>query len=129
LIMWFFGAVKHSEVHESRATRTAGFLELEHARVQWLLSIEKGDLPKAALDSGQRTYRSITIDGEEVEFSGGFTDLHTIVYQETLAGRGFGLEHARPSIELVHDLREASAVGINENAHPFLTSAGRKSPA
>ncbi len=129
LLMWFFGGVKHSEVHESRATRTAGFLELENARVQWLLSIDKEDLPKEATEKGQRTYRSITIDGEEVEFSGGFTDLHTIVYQETLAGRGFGLEHARSSIELVHDLREASVVGINDNAHPFLSAAGRKSPA
>ncbi len=122
LLMWFFGAVRHSEVHEAKPRHTGGYLELENARVQWFLSVDEDDLPKEAQEKGQRTYRSITIDGEEVEFSGGFTDLHTIIYQETLAGRGFGLSDARPSIELVHNIREASAVGVNDNAHPFFHS-------
>lgn len=120
LLMWFFGGVRHSEVHLAQPLHTAGFLELERARVQWFLSIDQNDLPDEAKAKGQRTYRSITIDGEEIEFSEGFTDLHTVVYKETLAGRGFGLQHARPSIELVHDLREASAIGVNENTHPIV---------
>jgi UDP-N-acetyl-2-amino-2-deoxyglucuronate dehydrogenase len=82
--------------------------------------VDQDDLPEAAKAKGQRTYRSITIDGEEVEFSGGFTDLHTIVYQETLAGRGFGLQDARPSIELVHDIRVGKDIGVNDHSHPFL---------
>lgn len=118
MLMWFFGRVKHSEVHLSGPLHTSGFLELDRARVQWFLSINQDDLPAEARAKGQRTYRSITIDGEEVEFSEGFTDLHTIVYQETLAGRGFGLTDALPSIELVHDLREARAIGVNDNTHP-----------
>lgn len=125
MLMWFFGAVRHSEVHLSNPLHTAGFLELDRARVQWFLSIDQNDLPDSAKAKGQRTYRSITIDGEEVEFSGGFTDLHTIVYQETLAGRGFGLEDARPSINLVHNLREATAIGPNDNAHPCVRSVCR----
>lgn len=125
MLMWFFGGVQKSDVHVSSPMRTGGFLELERARVQWMLSIDPSDLPPEATEKGQRTYRSITIDGEEVEFSGGFTDLHTIVYQETLAGRGFGLADARPSIELVHDIREASPIGIREDAHPFLVARGK----
>jgi UDP-N-acetyl-2-amino-2-deoxyglucuronate dehydrogenase len=122
LLMWFFGKVERSEVHISNATRTAGFLELERANVKWFLSVNQNDLPDEIKARGQRTYRSITINDEEVEFSGGFTDLHTIVYQETLAGRGFGLQDAKPSIVLVHDIREAPAVGANRNSHPILAN-------
>ncbi len=121
LLMWFFGNVERSEVHVSTPTTTAGFLELERARVKWFLSVDKTDLPKDVHNKGQRTYRSITINGEEVEFSGGFTDLHTIVYQETLAGRGFGIQDAKSSIVLVHDIREAAIKGITANSHPLLT--------
>ncbi|HOD67257.1 MAG TPA: Gfo/Idh/MocA family oxidoreductase [candidate division Zixibacteria bacterium] len=118
MLMWFFGGVRRSAVHLANPLQTAGFLELDRARVQWFLSINQDDLPDSAKAKGQRTYRSITIDGEEIEFSEGFTDLHTLVYRETLAGRGFGLEDARPSIELVHDLRAAVPVGLNDDAHP-----------
>jgi len=120
MLMWLFGKVQHSEVHLSTTTKTGGFLELTNARIQWFLSIDKNDLPEEAKQKGQRTYRSITINDEEIEFSGGFTDLHTIVYRETLAGRGFGLKDARPSIELVHDIRNSKAIGINENSHYIL---------
>lgn len=120
LLMWLFGKVQHSEVHLSSPTRTAGFLELQDANIKWFLSIDKNDLPKEAVENSLRTYRSITIDDEEIEFSGGFTDLHTIVYQETLAGRGFTLEDARPSVELVHKIRNDSIIGINDNSHPFI---------
>ncbi|MBU8933716.1 MAG: Gfo/Idh/MocA family oxidoreductase [candidate division Zixibacteria bacterium] len=121
LLMWFFGSVKKSEVHLATPTHTGGFLELDNARVQWFLSTDKNDLPDDIKANGQTTYRSITIDGDEVEFSGGFTDLHTVVYQETLAGRGFGLDHARPSVELVHNIREAEIMGVTDSSHPFLS--------
>jgi len=98
-------------------------MELVNARVQWFLSIDKSDVPEELLSKGQRTFRSITIDGEEIEFSGGFTDLHTLVYKRTLEGNGFGLEAARPSIELVHNIRNAKETG-NLNSHPYLRKSG-----
>lgn len=98
----------------------AGFLELERANVRWYLSVDPRDLPFSVQPGVRTTYRSITVDGEEIEFTGGFTDLHTKVYEETLAGRGFGISDARPSVELVHRLR-TSPVSVPEAfAHPFL---------
>jgi len=120
LLIWLFGPVQYSEVHISTQTKTGGYIELNNARVRWLLSIDQNDLPEPLRRKSQRTFRSITVDGEELEFSGGFTDLHTVVYKETLAGRGFGLDDARPSIVLVHNIRNARAVGANEYAHPYL---------
>jgi UDP-N-acetyl-2-amino-2-deoxyglucuronate dehydrogenase len=122
LLIWLFGEVEHSEVHVSLPARVGGYLELKYARVKWFLSIDKNDIPPAARETGQRTFRSITVDGEEIEFSGGFADLHTIVYQDVLDGRGFGLEDARASIILVHGIRNADVIGIKENSHPFLRS-------
>jgi len=112
MLLWLFGSVQKSEVYLAEKTRTCGRLELERARVNWFLSVDRSDLPRAALADGQMTYRSITIDGKEVEFSGGFTDLHTRVYEEALAGRGFRISDARPSIQLVHDIRHADPVGL-----------------
>jgi len=120
LLIWLFGAVEKSEVHVATPMKTGGYLELKGARVQWFLSIEGADLPEQVKSQNKPTFRSITIDGEEVEFSEGFTDLHTIVYKETLAGRGFGLEDARPSIILAHDIREAKPIGITPDSHPKL---------
>lgn len=119
LLIWLFGSVVKNEVHLATATKTGGFIELKNARVQWFLSIDRDDLPEEAKEKNQPTYRSITVDGKEIEFSGGFTDLHTVIYQETLAGRGFGLDDARASIELVHDIRNAQPVGIKPDSHPF----------
>jgi UDP-N-acetyl-2-amino-2-deoxyglucuronate dehydrogenase len=95
-------------------------MELEHANVRWYLSIDPRDLHFPATPGGRSTYRSISIDGKEVEFTEGFTDLHTRVYQETLAGRGFGIEDARPSIELVHRIRTTPISKPNDYIHPFL---------
>jgi len=120
LLIWLSGKVQHSEVHLSTPTRTGGYIELENAGVKWFLSIDKNDLPDETRNKDKTTYRSITIDGQEVEFSEGFTDLHTIVYRETLAGRGFGLDDARPSVVLAHDIRNAKIIGVNENSHPLL---------
>jgi UDP-N-acetyl-2-amino-2-deoxyglucuronate dehydrogenase len=121
MLMWIFGGVKHHEVHLAEDARTAGFLELEKANVRWFLSVDRKDLPVEAVAAGKATFRSITVDGEEFEFSEGFTDLHTLVYQELLAGRGFRLEDARPSINLVYELRNAIPTPINCNhTHPML---------
>lgn len=120
MLIWLFGPVVHNEVHRADAMKTGGYLELERARVKWFLSIDRHDLPPAAISEEKPTYRSITIDGKEIEFSGGFTDLHTVVYRDILSGGGYGLEDARPSIELAHDIREAAPVGVNDQSHPFL---------
>jgi UDP-N-acetyl-2-amino-2-deoxyglucuronate dehydrogenase len=106
MLIWFFGGVQSSTVRINEGNRMGGELELERADVDWFLSIDRTDLPDA-VQGVQPTYRSITVDGEEIEFSGGFVDLHTIVYEDVLAGRGFSLEDARPSIELVHSMRNA----------------------
>lgn len=121
MLMWIFGGVQHHEVHLANERKMAGFLELEKANVRWFLSVDRDDLPEAVRAAGKTTFRSLTFNGEEFEFSEGFTDLHTIVYREILAGRGFGLEDARPSINLVHELRNAIPTsGDGKHCHPFL---------
>lgn len=104
MLMWLFGAAQKTELYIREDNRMGGYLELPNADVEWFLSLEPEDIPNNADDS-QRTFRTISVDGDEIEFSSGFTDLHTKVYEETLAGNGFGIEDARPSIELVHKLR------------------------
>jgi len=121
LLAWYFGPAQHMEVHLRTPTRMAGFLQLERARVRWFLSIEIDDVPAEVRAQGQRTYRSITIGGEEVEFSGGFTDLHTEVYRRTLAGQGFGLDDAAEAIRITERLRHIAPVSPRpETRHPFL---------
>ena len=120
MLTWLFGEVERNEVHISTPTTCAGYLELEQARVPWFLSIDINHIPTEIQAKGQRTYRSITLDGEEIEFSGGFTDLHTLVYQQTLAGQGFGLEAAKTAIQIVHDIRNTEPTGIHYNSHPIL---------
>ena len=123
MLAWIFGCPRKSEVHVASPTKTAGLLELENADVQWYLSIDAADLPEESLVKGQRTFRAIAIDGEDVEFSEGFTDLHTEVYRSILAGRGNGIAEARPSVELAHQIRNASAIGVRGDAHPLLCGA------
>jgi UDP-N-acetyl-2-amino-2-deoxyglucuronate dehydrogenase len=106
LLMWLFGDAVATEVDFREAGRAAGTIALERADVRWLLSVERDDLPAEARSAGAMTHRSIIVDGDEVEFSAGFTDLHTRLYEETLAGRGFGIAETRPSVELVHRLRD-----------------------
>jgi UDP-N-acetyl-2-amino-2-deoxyglucuronate dehydrogenase len=120
MLMWIFGPVKTNIVHKSQPDTAAGYFDLAHARVRWFLSVNAEYLPKEATDKGMRTFRSIQVDGEEIEFSGGFTDLHTLSYQEVLAGRGFPLEEARPSLETVHTIRNAEVAGKTGEHHPFL---------
>lgn len=122
LLGWFFGAARGAEVHLREGRRMAGVVRYERARVRWYLSVAFEDLPFSPAAGKRLTHRALTVDGEEVEFSDGFTDLHTRVYEETLAGRGFGLDDARPSIELVHQLRTQPPRAPGDDAHPMLTA-------
>ncbi|OZB49445.1 MAG: oxidoreductase [Polynucleobacter sp. 39-45-136] len=121
MLHFVFGKLQNNYVHYSSDTKAAGYLEYEHARVRWFLSIDVNDVPPLQRQQGQRTFRSIKIDGEEIEFSDGFTDLHTRSYQEILAGRGFGLEENRVAIETVSHIRssEPCTSGLGEG-HPYL---------
>jgi UDP-N-acetyl-2-amino-2-deoxyglucuronate dehydrogenase len=107
--------VLKSEVHVRTPQKAGGFLDLEKAEIEWFLSIDKNDLPSGP-DTG--TFRSLVIDGKELEFSSGFTDLHTALYRKILAGEGFGIDEARPSIELTCKIRQAEISGIKKNSHP-----------
>jgi UDP-N-acetyl-2-amino-2-deoxyglucuronate dehydrogenase len=120
MLGWIFGKQKMNIVHLSEPQKAAGYLELEHARVRWFLSIDYNDIPPKIKESGQRTFRSITVDGSEVEFSKGFTDLHTLTYEEILAGKGFGLQDARQSVETAYIIRNAKPQGLKGEYHPFL---------
>lgn len=125
LLLWIFGSARQSEVHLADPDRMAGFLELEHADVRWFLSTRTDDLPFTPVPGERTTYRSIRVDEQEVEFTEGFRDLHTRVYEQILAGRGSGIREARPSITLVHDLREAASVPAGaDRVHPFLSKPG-----
>ena len=119
MLTWIFGDVKENVVHVHTHDRAGGYLELERARVRWFLSINEELLPDEIKEKGQRTYRSITIENEELEFSGGFTDLHTISYQEILSGNGYGIEATRKAIEIVHDIRHADTQGLKGDYHPL----------
>ncbi|MDP2683952.1 MAG: Gfo/Idh/MocA family oxidoreductase [bacterium] len=119
LLIWLFGNVQQNEVHYSDPKTMSGYIELENARVRWYLSIDEAKLPKEIIKKGQKTYRSLTINSEEVEFSEGFTDLHTKVYEDILSGGGYGLEATRPSIELAEKIRNAKISTNSSNTHPF----------
>lgn len=119
MLSYIFGDVKNNIVHIHTHDRAAGYLEFEKARVRWFLSVNYDVLPEEIKAKGQRTYRSITIEGEELEFSGGFTDLHTRVYEGILSGNGYGLDDARQAIEIVHDIRNLRPIGLKGEYHPF----------
>jgi len=120
MLSWIFGSSSKNIVHYSDPHKAAGYLELENARVRWFLSLDYNDIPDQVKRTGKRTFRSITVDGEEIEFSEGFTDLHTQTYKEILAGNGFGINEARQSVEIVHAIRITNPVGLHGNFHPIL---------
>jgi len=126
LLMWLFGGVEENRVHLREDGRASGSITLERADVAWFLSIDRSDLPFEPEPGKPATFRSITVDGEEIEFSGGFTDLHTRVYEETLAGRGFGIEDARPSVEFVQRLRQQALEDTLEDHHPFAAKGSKR---
>jgi UDP-N-acetyl-2-amino-2-deoxyglucuronate dehydrogenase len=119
MLTWIFGDVKQNIVNVQTHDRSAGYLELEKARVRWFLSINFDTIPEDIRNEGKRTYRSIKVEGKEVEFSGGFTDLHTESYKHILSGKGFGLSEAKTSIQIAHEIRNAKPVGLKGEYHPF----------
>ncbi len=119
MLSWIFGPVKENIVHLHTHDRAAGYFEFERARVRWFLSINYDTIPQRIKDTGMRTYRSMTLEGEEIEFSQGFFDLHTKSYANVVAGKGFTLEDARPSLEIVHKIRNSEPIGLKGDYHPF----------
>jgi UDP-N-acetyl-2-amino-2-deoxyglucuronate dehydrogenase len=119
-----FGRVSSNEAHLREPQRAAGHIECERAEVSWFLSVDRNDLP-SDVRGKKTTYRSIAVDDEELEFSDGFTDLHTLSYQEILAGRSFGIEDVRESINVVSAFRSAPLRDANGSMHPFARKAGR----
>lgn len=117
MLIWIFGPVKQNIVHVSREDKASGYLDLERARVKWYLSLDYDDIPDPVKAKGIRTYRSITLNKEEIEFSGGFADLHTETYNHILEGKGFSLMEAKPAVETVYTIRNSSPLGLKGEYH------------
>jgi UDP-N-acetyl-2-amino-2-deoxyglucuronate dehydrogenase len=126
MLIWIFGNVKKSVVHLLQPDKASGYLELEKANVRWLLSLDYKDLPENVKEKGKRTYRAILMDKTEIEYSEGFTDLHTKSYEEILSGKGFGLLDAQPSIDIVYQIRNAVPVGLKGNYHELCRNILKK---
>ena len=120
LLLWLFGSAEHQEVHVSSPNRMAGLLRMERANVRWFLSTDAADLPNEVVSKGGFAYRSMTYDGQEIEFSKGFTDLHTHVYRDILNGGGFGLGDALPAIALAHEISNSPAITATGARHPLV---------
>lgn len=121
-LIWLFGGVQQTELHLNQPDKMAGFLELENARVRWYLSVDTNDMLRLVPDGSKHAYRSFTFDGKEMEFTDGFTDLHTESYKAILSGKGMGIKHARPSICLVHRLRHKQVTEHSNLQHPLMAS-------
>ena len=121
MLGWVFGDLVKNEAHLKQADASAGYLEFKHAKVRWFLSVNYKYIPENIKAAGQRTYRSITVNNKEIEFSGGFTDLHTASYEHILEGKGFGLEEARNSINIVSNIRNQDVVRNESDVHPFVS--------
>jgi len=119
MLTYIFGDVEENIAHLKTPYANAGYLKLKNARVRWFLSVKYDYIPDEIKQTGQRTYRSITVDGEEIEFSGGFTELHTRSYEEILKGNGFGLDEAYGSIQTVSRIRQLQPIGLKGEYHPF----------
>jgi UDP-N-acetyl-2-amino-2-deoxyglucuronate dehydrogenase len=119
-LTWIYGKPSRNFLHLNQPSRMSGVLELEKARVRWFLSVDASDLPEEVRAKGGHAWRSITVDGKEIDLSTGFTDLHTEVYRDILSGGGFGIEDSQPAIELVYQIRTSTVVSGNGSAHPFL---------
>ena len=119
MLSWVFGEVEENVIHVHRHDRASGFLKFKKAKVRWFLSINADTLPYLIREKGQRTYRSMTIEGEEIEFSEGFTELHTESYKQILAGGGYSINETRRAIEIVHEIRTKTPIGLDERSHPM----------
>lgn len=122
MLHFVYGALQENIVHMSTPTKAAGYLEYERARVRWFLSLDVNDVPEAERVKGKRTYRAVVADGEDIEFSDGFTELHTRIYEEVLAGRGFSVEENRVAIETVSHIRNAALSPSDDRTHPFVVT-------
>ncbi|HEX2921142.1 MAG TPA: Gfo/Idh/MocA family oxidoreductase [Bacteroidales bacterium] len=120
MLSWIFGPATKNVVNYSDPVKAGGYLELERARVRWFLSLDYDDIPEKFKVEGRRTFRCITVDNKEIEFSEGFTDLHTHTYREILEGRGFGLNEAKNSVEIAYSIRNVEQVGLKGEYHPML---------
>ncbi len=120
MLVWLFGDLNSITLYEKTDTVYSGYLELEKARVKWFLSVDSDFLPHSAKEANKTTFRSITLNGEELEFSDGFTDLHTSVYNDIIAGNGYGIEDARVSIKIAEEIRNLDTSGFDANIHPML---------
>ena len=121
MLIWIFGQPQRSELHVDQFDKASGFIELERAEVKWFLSLDKDDLPETSKREGKPAFRSITIDGEQFEFSGGFADLHNRVYEDIIDGRGYGIEDARSAVAFVDSLRKCDIITNTQRAHPWVT--------
>ena len=128
MLTWIFGGVKNNIVHIHSFDRAAGYLDLEKARVRWFLSINEDTIPAEIRAQGKRTFRSIQVDGKELEFSDGFTDLHTSSYEKILSGEGFRIGETKTAIEIVHDIRHAAPLGLQGDYHPFAKLSSSRHP-
>ncbi len=128
MLGWIFGNLKNMKLHLYEHDRASGFLEFDKARVRWFLSIDYDTIPNHVKSTGQRTYRSIKIENEELEFSTGFKDLHTRVYEQILNGKGFGLEDTLNSIEIIHKIRNCTISPKVGDYHPFAKLSLKKHP-
>jgi UDP-N-acetyl-2-amino-2-deoxyglucuronate dehydrogenase len=120
MLHFVYGKLQDNIVHLNTPTKAAGYLEYERARVRWFLSLDVNDVPETERAKGKRTYRAVVADGEDIEFSDGFTELHTRIYEEVLAGRGFGVEENRAAIETVAHIRNAALCSASDLMHPFV---------
>ena len=128
MLTWIFGAVKKNTIQLHSHDRAAGYLELENANVCWFLSINSNTLPEEIKNKGQTTFRSIQVNGVEIEFSKGFTNLHTESYKQIVAGNGFGIDDARTSIEIVHNIRNKEVSELKGEYHPLAKLSQTKHP-
>lgn len=119
MLSWIFGPIEENIVHLKQPDANAGYMRLKNANVRWFLSVNYDYIPENIKNSGKRTFRSIKVDGDEIEFSDGFTDLHTKSYEHILSGEGFGLDEARNSINIVSSIRKMSPIGLKGEYHPF----------
>ena len=127
MLHFIFGDLQINQVHLNEETKASGYLEFEKARVRWFLSIDIEDVPEDVRAQGQRTYRSISVNEDALEFSGGFTDLHILSYEKILAGQGFGVEENRAAIEMVSHIRGQASTTPTGDYHPFLAPSGQRS--
>lgn len=128
MLGWIFGDLKKNVVHIHTHDRAGGYLEFEKARVRWFLSISADTLPNEIREAGLSTYRSVRLDGEEIDFSNGFTELHTESYKGILNNNGFSLEESRKAMEIVHSIRHEQPVGLIGDYHPFCKLPNNEHP-